>query len=133
MKLFRLLLGLLVLPTFFLLANPALADTKFSAVYNVTYEIQTSGTTVISQRIDLKNLTANFYATEYTLSIGATKIKNVSASGPSGNIPVSVSTENDTTKIHLTFPDKIVGLNRVLSFTLRYESDDIAVRNGFVW
>lgn len=117
-----------------LMTGTASAQSKFSANYSVTYDIQTSGITVINQKIDLRNLTANFYATEYSLSIGATAIENVSATSSSGaSIPVIVSSEQDTTKIKVIFNEKVVGLNRVLSFRLRYESRDIAVRNGFVW
>lgn len=126
-------LSALILPAIFL-TGTASAQSKFSANYTVTYDIQTSGITVINQKIDLRNLTANFYATEYSLSIGATAIENVSAVSSSGaSIPVSVTSEQDTTKIKVIFNEKVVGLNRVLSFRLRYDSRDIAVRNGFVW
>src|SRR5947209_7638080 len=54
--------------------NQVFADSKFSATYDVTYEVKTSGITEITQNISLKNLTADFYATEYSLNIGATKI-----------------------------------------------------------
>lgn len=134
MKIIQLFVApVVILASLFFVSSPAFADTKFSASYNVTYQIQTNGTTIIDQNVDLKNLTANFYATEYSLSIGATKIKNVSASDSTGNLNVTVSAETDTTKIRIVFGQKVVGLNRVLSFRLRYESDDIAVRNGFVW
>lgn len=122
----------LTLAVFF--TSSAWAQSKFSANYAVDYEVKTSGTTVINQKIDLRNLTANFYATEYSLSIGATAIENVSAVSSSGAvIPVTVGSESGTTKIKVTFNEKVVGLNRVLSFRLRYESKDIAVKNGFVW
>ncbi len=135
MKIFAQLTTLVALAAAFFITPPTVwADSKFSAIYNVTYEIKTDGKTLITQAVDLKNLTANFYATEYSLSIGATKIENVSATEADGsNIPISVSTENDTTKIHLSFNEKIVGLNRVLSFKLHYDSTEIAVKNGFVW
>ena len=123
-----------LIATAIFLSDSAWAQSKFSANYNVTYDIGTSGITVTNQKIDLRNLTANFYATEYSLSIGATTIENVSATSSSGaSIPVSVVTESETTKIKVIFNEKVVGLNRVLSFRLRYESRDIAVRNGFVW
>lgn len=134
MKLRFLVAAVLLIPLIFLGSKPAFADSKFGAAHNVTYTIEAGGTTDIVQNVDLKNLTANFYATQYTLSIGATHIKNVAAADSGGSsIPLTVSTDNDTTKITLNFNQKIVGLGRAMTFKITYQSDDIAVKNGFVW
>lgn len=135
MNFFKIVLAAaIILISGWLVTTETFADNKFSANYDVVYQVNTDGTTNITQNINLKNLTANFYATEYTLSIGATHITNVKAvDSGGGNIPIDLQTDGDTTKIHLTFNQKVVGLGKVLSFKLTYDSNDIAIRNGFVW
>src|SRR5437588_7540158 len=116
--------------------NPKLtfADSKFEVSADATYTIEPSGTTDVSQEIDIKNLTATSYPTEYTLSTGSAHIKNVQASYLSGgSITADVATDPTSSKIHLTLNQHVTGQGQISRFKLQYQSDDLTTRNRLVW
>lgn len=111
-----------------------LADSKFDISADATYTIESSGVTDVSQEIDIKNLTATSYPTEYTLSTGSSHIKNVSASYISGgNIQADIVNDPTNSKIHLTLSQHITGQGSISRFRLNYQSDDFTTKNGLVW
>src|SRR3989344_5289668 len=105
----------------------------FSANFEADYLIQESGVTKVTQKISLTNLTANFYAKEYSLSIGSTKIDKVTSFDALGKIQAQVTKDDKVTAIKLTFNDKVVGEGKSLTFTLSYEISDISTKNGLMW
>ncbi|MCL5411297.1 MAG: transglutaminase family protein [Patescibacteria group bacterium] len=114
-------------------AKQIFAADKFSVSYDVIYNVEENNNTQVTQNVRLTNQTRNFYATEYTLSIGSTKIKDVSASDNGGNIAPEVSTKENSTDIKLKFNDKVIGQGRVLNFKLVYIVEDAAIKNGLIW
>ena len=54
-----------------------LAVSEFSTSYNVDYQVTKNGTTHTTFKIDLKNNLSNIYASEFSLSIGSTKLENI--------------------------------------------------------
>ena len=72
---------LFIFPIFlFILIQPCWAEDEFSSSYFITYHITTEGITHVKQSIDLKNNTDDLYITEYSISIGSTKLSNIIAS-----------------------------------------------------
>lgn len=119
---------------FFLDPLSSYADSKFDVSADATYTINQDGTTDVSQEIDIKNLTATSYPTEYTLATGSAHIGNVSASYVSGgSIATDTITDPTSSKIHLVLNQHIVGQNQITRFKLQYRSTDFTTRNGLVW
>lgn len=126
------IIGLLV----YLIIMPrplAWASGEFQADYNVQYAIAPSGLTVVTQNITLTNKQTNLYPQKYSIVIDSTKIKNVIAYDSHQIVPTDISQKNGKTEIMLTFNDKVVGLGKQLTFTLRFENGDISQQNGSIW
>lgn len=133
MKLLKFLLFLLPF-TFYLLPPVVKADTQFNVDAIVTYNVQDSGSTVVTHNVTLTNNFSTLYATTYTLSLENIDVQNVSAAGSDGKgIPTDVQKSGDKTDIKLTFPDAVVGKNAARHFSINYESGGFATRTGEVW
>lgn len=111
----------------------ALGIGEFSTAYDVLYEISETGQTLVTQNVSLTNRTESFYATEYTLIVGNTEIRNVAAFDGQGPILDKVTQGEETTTIHLVFNDQIAGLGKTLNWKLTYESADVTAKNGQIW
>ena len=66
----------------------AYAADEFATSYDVVYDVGSDGITTVTEKVTLKNLTSQYYATQFSLTIGATEIFDVSASDPSGPLEV---------------------------------------------
>lgn len=116
-----------------LLISPAYGADEFSTSYDVVYEVLETGKTLVTQNVSLTNKTPNFYATEYTLTLGSTQIKNVAAFDGEGPILDKVIKGEDITTIHLVFNEKVAGVGNTLNWKLTYESEDVATKKGLIW
>jgi transglutaminase-like putative cysteine protease len=125
----------LIIGVFALLAltRPALAAGEFSAAYDVSYAISPAGVTIVTQEVALTNLTTNLYPQRYTLILDSTNVKNVIAYDEGGIITPAISQNDGKTDVLLSFNRQVVGLGKVLTFSLRYEHGDIAHKNGSIW
>jgi len=108
---------------------------KFETSYQVTYEVKESGAALVTQQTTLKNLTSEYYAPEYSQTIGSTAVDNFSAADEQGTMLVNITKDHDNnqTNISLKFNREMVGLNKTSSWTLTYTSLESAIKNGQVW
>ncbi len=106
---------------------------EFLADYDVEYAVSPKGTTIVTQNITLTNQLTNLYPKQYSILLDTTRIKNVIAYDSRGVITPEISQKDDKTKILLNFNDNVVGIGKKLTFTLRFENDDIAKKLGFIW
>lgn len=111
----------------------ASASGEFQADYDVQYAIAPTGKTIVTQRVTLTNNLANFYPQEYTLLLDSDKIHNVIAYDDGGIITPVISVKDGKTSIALTFNVKAIGLGKTLPFSLRYEHNGVASKNGSIW
>lgn len=111
----------------------AFASGEFQADYDVQYAIAPTGKTIVTQRVTLTNNLSNFYPQEYTLLLDSDKIHNVIAYDDGGIITPAVSVKDGKTSIALTFNVKAIGLGKTLPFSLRYEHNGVASKNGSIW
>ena len=118
---------------FFIPFAQVFASGEFSADYNVQYAIAPSGVTIVTQNVTLTNQQSNLYPQKYTITIDSTSIRNVIAYDNGGIIKPEFTQGNGKTEIALTFNEKAAGLGKQLPFSLRYESTDIAIKNGSIW
>lgn len=116
----------------FIFIVPAFAEGEFSTRYNIIYDVDQSGTSVIYE-VNVINLTTRYYVSQYDLIVPSTKIQEIKASDRKGQIIPKVNQEENSTRIHLVFNDKVVGIGNVLAFSLSYRSTEIAQKNGRIW
>lgn len=112
---------------------PAYAAGEFSASYNVNYDVDASGSTQVTENIDLKNLTDRYFASSFTLTIGSTKLEDVSATDSQGIIPVDVQNQGNKTVVNVKFTQQIAGKDKDYPWTLKFKSNDFAQAQGKVW
>lgn len=128
----RLLKIITVIIFIFPLSGPAYASGEFFASYNVNYYVFDSGPTQVVQNISLTNNLTNLYAAESEITVGTTNIDNISANDGAGNLALKLSKDQDRTKIHVYFNEKVVGKGKTLNWVLRYETNDVVTKSGLI-
>lgn len=118
---------------FLVLSSKAHAAGEFASSYDVSYEVDTSGLTQVTEQITVKNLTDQYYASSFTLNIGATQISDVSASDSQGPLSVEVTQENTKTRITVNLSQQITGIGKQYPWTLKFKSKDFTEHIGRVW
>lgn len=117
----------------FLFPKPALAANEFETSYKVLYEVSIDGQTAVTQNIVLKNRTANYYADKFELKVGSTKVEEVIASDSTGELETEAKFENNLTTITVKFNQKVIGIEKSLSWILKYKSKELTAKNGQIW
>jgi len=117
----------------FLFVNHAEASDSFRTDYNVKYAVNQNAMTHVSMDVTLTNLTEQYYASLYKITVGFTDIKNVVASDVDGRIVPKITQENTGEGIELSFNDHPVGLNNKLFFSLSFDTAQIAQNLSSVW
>ncbi len=125
---------ILILSLIFLMwAKPALSLSQFNTDYQITYEIGLSGLTKVKYQISQTNNLSRVYATEFSLSVSHTDIENLKVKDMNDPIDPEVIHANNITSINFPFINKIVGKDKIHTFFIEYETNDIAVKTGSVW
>jgi len=130
---FGLLLLFLISQHSSLITRQVRAEGEFSTNYDVTYNIDASGVTKVTQQIELVNKTANFYAEQFQLKIGSAKVKDVTASDNTGTLQTEAKFDNDVTTVTVKFNQKVIGAGKNLKWTLNYTSEELTTRSGQIW
>ncbi len=110
-----------------------LAAEEFATSYNVVYDISLDGVATVTQKITLRNLTTQYYANQFKLTIGATDIFDIKALDESGVMEATTEKQGSSTTISVKFNQQVAGLNKVLPWTLQFKSRDFAEKIGKVW
>ncbi len=106
---------------------------EYATSYDVIYDVSDDGTTLVTEKITLKNLTSQYYASQFKMTIGATQISDVRAFDEGGTMETKVSTEDSSTIIDVKFNTQVAGLGKSLSWTLSFKSKDFAEKTGKIW
>lgn len=129
----KVFISFLSLVIFCLVSTTALAENEFSTSYDVAYDISADGVTEVTQKITLKNLTSQYYASNFTLTIGSTTVSGIVASDPSGQMETKVEKQNNKTVITAKLNQQVVGVDKTQTFTLKFKSNDFAQVIGKTW
>jgi len=105
----------------------------FATSYDVLYDVSEDGTTTITEKVALKNLTSQFYANQFKLTIGATEIFDIKGSDPAGPLEITTQQQDTSTTISVKFNQQVAGLGKILPWTLQFKSKDFAQNLGKVW
>ena len=133
------LIARLLFSSLFIFLSVFLASTsiqeagEFQTDYKVSYVVEPTGTTNVSQSIVLKNKTANFYADTFELKIGSTKVDNVKAQDSLGPLETNVKFDNNVTSISVKFNQRVIGVDKTLPWTLTYSSRELATKSRQIW
>lgn len=130
-KILFFLFSCIILNSLFII--PAHAEGEFKTEVDVSYKVQESGITTVTNNITLENLFTNLYATAYTLVLDNIKPTNLMASQAGITLPFQVKTEGSKTNIVVSFPDSLVGKGNKRLFSVSYDDPTIAQRTGEVW
>ncbi len=126
--------GLLIVFILFLLfSSKAFAQANFSTDYNVTYTVANSANTHVNLNASLKNLTDKYYASSYSIQVGFTDIKNLTAYDSEGNIVPKVTKSSKGSEIVLNFNQRVVGINNKLDFNISFNTSEIAKNFNNTW
>jgi len=118
----------------FLIFTPKIfADSNFSTDYNVTYTVDSNATTHVDINATLTNLTTNYYASAYSIELGFTDIKNLTASDSQGTISPKITKLANGNTITIAFNDHPVGLNSKLPFSVSFDTGEVAQDYNNVW
>lgn len=109
------------------------AAEEFATSYDVVYDIDNTGITTVTEKINLRNLTSEYYANQFKLIIGATRVFDIKASDGGGTLEVFSKQEDTSTTITVKFNQQVVGKDKVLPWTLQFKSKDFSQNLGKVW
>lgn len=130
---FLLLFFYFLIPKTFAAEDTPAGEASFATSYNVVYDIGLDGVATVTQKIILRNLTTQYYANQFKLTIGATDISDIKASDESGAMEVTSEKQGSSTTIAVKFNQQVAGLDKVLPWTLQFKSKDFAEKIGKVW
>lgn len=127
-------LGLLLFALF--IPTKASAASAFLSSYKVHYDVELSGETLVTENITFTNLTDNYYASLFTLSIAASSVSDVEAFDSSGQLSFKVEPKLDTLmkqNIAVSFPQQISGKGKEYTWTLKFKTKDFVSLQGKIW
>lgn len=130
----KLLSGILIALSVLLLSSDSShAIENFDAVYNVVYDVEEDTNTHATINVSLTNTSDRYFATSYALQIGFDEIKNVKANDPGGQLAPKITENEEGQKIELEFNSKVIGKGKTLSFTLSFDTPNVAKKQGGIW
>lgn len=112
---------------------PAFAAENFTTAYNVTYSVAESGDTHVEMRIGLTNTTSQYYASAYSIQVGFENISSIQASDAAGSVTPKVKKIIEGNVIDVSFNKQTIGLGKTHSFTISFDTPDIAKKQGSIW
>ena len=128
-----LLIILFLLFTVTFTRSTAYAAEEFATSYDVIYDVGEDGVTTVTEKVTLKNLTSEYYASQFKLTIGATDISDVKGTDGGGSLEVQQEKKGTSTTLNVKFNQQIAGLGKELPWTLQFKSRDFAEKVGKVW
>lgn len=114
-----------------LFVSPAFAAGEFETAFHSTYEIDERANATVTHRIELTNLSANIYASEYSVTVGSTNIKSAQAFDDLGQLKLTTKPGDNTTEMTVILDQRpAVGLGKGRRFFIQYQSSDAAANIG---
>lgn len=124
---------LIVFILFFFFTAKTLAQSNFSTDYNVIYTVNQNASTHVNLNASLKNLTDKYYASSYSIQVGFTDIKNLSAYDAEGKIEPKIVKSSKGSTISINFNQKVVGINNKLDYNISFDTSQVAQNYNNTW
>lgn len=104
---------------------------EFETGFHSTYEIDERANATVTHKIELTNLSANIYASEYSVTVGSTNIGSVQAFDDVGQLRLASNPGNNSTEMTVFLDQRpAVGLGKIRRFFIQYQSSDAAANIG---
>lgn len=118
-----------------LLVQPAQihAAPNFTTDYRVTYTVLENELTRAALTVTLTNTTTQYYASSYKMQLGFSEIANLTAADPEGQLKPHVTKTEDGYLLDITFNKKAVGQGDKLTFTITFDTKEVAKKHGKIW
>lgn len=113
--------------------QPAYAVSNFLADYDVTYTIYEGQKSNVKINTTLTNTSDIYYASSYKIQLDFEEIKNIKAYDSSGPIIPTILENGSDKTINLKFNDRVAGLGKKLTFSLSFDTSNIAYKSGKIW
>ncbi len=118
---------------FFCTASDVFAIAKFNTTYQIYYNVTETGKTHVKFVINQKNNLSVVYATDFGLSINETKLENIKVLDEGTPVKADVIKSLNQTSITFPFSSKVVGKDKLHTFTIEYDTPDITTKSGNTW
>ncbi|MEP7167577.1 MAG: transglutaminase-like domain-containing protein [Candidatus Woesebacteria bacterium] len=105
---------------------------NFSTSLESTYDVTNEGKATVTHEFSIENGLSTQYITDYAFEAAGNQLKNVSVVSNGKKIEPTLTASKNKTNISFSFPDKVVGTGQHRTFTVTYESADVATRIGKV-
>lgn len=128
-----LLFALTLLFSLLLIQKQAIAAEYFSTSYKVTYTVSDDGNTHAKMQVTLKNKTKDYFASSYKMKVGFEHIENLLIRDPEGALDPKITQVDGGTSIEAVFNKRIVGKDNTLSYTINFDTPDVAKKDGSIW
>ena len=106
---------------------------NFILSYDVTYTASQDGTTQALFKAKLTNTSSQYYATSYKMNLGFNDINNVLVTDSKRKIEHTLTKTNFGYTIFIPLREKTVGKDKELTFTISFDTKNIAKKAGNVW
>ncbi len=117
---------------YFFLPTKILAAPEFATSYYSQYQVNKDASVSVEHEIRLRNLLANLYVSEYSITLGSNRLAEIWVSDNFGRLEHTVETGPNYTKILVKFKEKVVGKNKENRLKISYKTWDFAFLNGQV-
>lgn len=118
---------------FLLLIPKAVHAQEFSTRVKAKYQITPSGITNVTHEITLTNLFSTIHAISYSFVIEGIKPLNIKTIEDGAEIPTDITVNNNQYQIAINFARAVVGKGKSRTFSIEYQDDKTAIKNGQVW
>lgn len=129
----KILLLFVLLFSFSIFSPRAYAASEFATSYDVLYDVGEDGVTKVTEKVTLKNLTSESYASLFKLTVGATSVFEPKAQDPGGTLNITQEQKNTSTTLSVKFNQQVAGLGKILPWTISFKSKDFAEKVGRIW
>lgn len=129
----KILLIFFVLLSFFFSPKTIHAQDNFDISTEANYTVNEFGVTTIVQSITIVNKKEFIYTPSYKIVTGLKDISSLSVFNSNGAIPYDVKKVGDENEINISFLEKSVGLLKSTTFTVSFETHEIAKKRGSIW
>jgi hypothetical protein len=116
-----------------LIPKTANAISQFTTTYDISYTINSAGGAHVVYDVTQVNNLSSIYATDFSLSLSQTNLKNILIKDEGTIIKPEIETTDNLTNISFPFANKIVGKDKIHRFTISFDSEDIAAKTGAIW
>lgn len=129
-----LLIGSMYIASCFLLTSAVQAQSAsdFETDLASEYLVKADGTAHITHTFTVTNKTPTTFLSQYSLELHSTTITNITAKTGSTEIAPEITQTQNTARVSLQFDDGVVGEGKQRTFSISFDSQDIAAVAGNV-